>query len=196
MIKFKYSDRLIDVSLLVISLLGIVMIGSASVDETGAQNGMLAIKNMLKQILFVFGSIIVLLITKRFFKTRLLNRRILKLSYIFIVLLMLLCLLFENEHGGRSWIPIFGLFSIQPAEFAKILVMGILAYYMVDVAHGMQISPSLSKEKKELYKKQKKNQLFVYPGHTMLIRIIYLCCVAKGFWNRNYFIGNHVGVFF
>lgn len=148
MFRSRYSDRLIDVALLVISVFGVVMIGSASVDQTGAQGGLLAIKNMFKQSIFVFGGIVVMLFIKRFFKTSWINRHSLKIAYVLIAALMLFCLMFENEHGGHSWIPIFGVFSLQPAEFAKLLVMAILAYYMVDVAAAIRISPRLSYEKK------------------------------------------------
>lgn len=175
MFRSRYGDRLIDISLLVISIFGVVMIGSASVGETSGQGGFFAIKNMIKQIIFIIIGMIAMLFVKRFFKTSLVKRRVLNLLYAVMVAAMLFCLAFTNVHGGHSWIPVFGIFSIQPAEFAKLLLMLILAYYMVDVPRAMQISPKLSLEMQQLFARKKRVECLYKP--LLLCLILFAICL-------------------
>lgn len=178
MFRSRYGDRWIDLSILVLSVLGIIMIGSASVGNVEHPESSFAIKNMIKQIAFVFAGMVGMLIIRRFFKTSYIKRRLLMLGYIIIAGLMLFCLSFEATKGAQAWIPVFGLFTIQPAEFAKLLVMLLLAYYMVDVPRSMQISASMSKEQKKLLKSQKFKECLVKPLGLCLILFI-ICFILQ-----------------
>lgn len=174
MFKSRYSDRFIEVSLIVISILGIVMIGSASAGESSSQGGFFAIKNMLKQMAFVCIGIVFMVFVRRFFKTSLLKKRILWIGYVVMVISMLVCLLFDEINGAKAWIPIFGVFSFQPSEFAKLFIMLWLAYYLVDLPRAMQISPNLSKENKILLKRRKMVECLIKPLGSSLF-LFFIC---------------------
>ena len=67
----RYGDRYIDISFLVISVLGIIMIGSASVDSSGAWHS--AIINIIKQIVFVGSGFVLMTFLRNKFNPKKLN---------------------------------------------------------------------------------------------------------------------------
>ena len=82
----RFSDRYIDLSFLTISLLGIVMIGSASVDSSGAW--LPAIINIAKQIVFVTSGFVLMSILRKMFSRRLVGIYLIRTIYIVIMVMM------------------------------------------------------------------------------------------------------------
>ena len=149
----RFSDRYIDLSFLTISLLGIVMIGSASVDSSGAW--LPAIINIAKQIVFVTSGFVLMSILRKMFSRRLVGIYLIRTIYIVIMVMMLLCLAFPEVNGAQAWIRIGGLMTLQPSEFAKILCIILLAYYFSEVPNAMKVSNQLSRHIQEELLKRK-----------------------------------------
>lgn len=172
MLRFKYSDHFINISLLIISALSIVMTGSASIDQLGKQT---AIFNMIKQMAFIVVGFIAMMFMRLIFRTSLINRWVVNGLYVAVFVLMGVCLAFEPINGSQAWIPL-GLFSLQPSEFAKLVVMLYIAYYMVDVVGAMRISPYVSYQEKE--KQKKFFYSFVWPLLACFI-LVGVCVFAQ-----------------
>lgn len=193
----KHCDRWIDISITILSVLGIVMVTSASVNQSGAKNGLGAVGDMLKQILFFVSGLVLTIGFRNIFKTNLLKKRFLFVVYGLILGAMVACrLFFEDINGAYGWIHLFGSFTLQPSEFAKILVMLILAYYMVDVVYAIQVSPNLSFERKTEMLKRKKMKCLYEPILACLV-IIFVCIfVQKDFGTGAILLGISLVCFF
>lgn len=116
--RLKYLDYWLVVPYLALSLLGIVMVYSASAD-IGSQNGGSPTSYLIKQTLYVLlGMLIVgLMIALNLKKLR--NRSLLQiLSYLAFGSLIGLLLVGKTINGAAGWFHI-GPISIQPAEFMK-----------------------------------------------------------------------------
>ncbi len=109
-------------ALLVLSILVLVVFSllSLSVMKDG-------IKYVVREIFFVIIGFVVFYIISR------INFRIIKnyalLLYVLSVMLLVFVLIFGiAKHSSKRWIDIFGLFTLQPSEFAKIGIIIALAF--------------------------------------------------------------------
>lgn len=169
----RFSDRYIDISFLIISLLGIVMIGSASVDSSGAW--LSAIVNIGKQMLFIATGLGLMNFIRRKFSRRWVGLYFIRVAYVIIMVMMLLCLAFPEVNGAQAWIRIGGLMTLQPSEFAKILCIILLAYYFSEVPNAMKISNQLSRHVQEELQKRKFTKAIIEPlGLCFLLILICL----------------------
>ena len=92
----KHCDRWIDISITILSVLGIVMVTSASVNQSGAKNGLGAVGDMLKQILFFVSGLVLTIGFRNIFKTNLLKKRFLFAVYGLILGAMVACRVILN----------------------------------------------------------------------------------------------------
>lgn len=175
--RVRFSDRWITLCLLVISIFGVIMIGSASVNETGQGNR--AVMNMFKQGLFVASGLVLLLIFKKMFHSSSLKFNILVFGYLVILAAMIFCLAFDNEHGGHSWIPLGPIGTIQPAEFAKPFIIILLGYCFTELPRSMQISPYLKAEEKKKMKLIKK-MICLYAPLFACVVLVAVCLFLQG----------------
>lgn len=130
--RLKYSDHWISLSLFVISIFGVVMIGSASAGSAGEYGGTYALENMIKQGIFLIIGFVLMMLLRRKFSTRWMYPRTIKAMLIIVLILMAACLAFPSVSGSKAWIRLpFGM-SIQPSEFAKIALMLMMSYYLVE----------------------------------------------------------------
>ncbi len=125
--KFKYLDYYIFIPYLVLSIIGILMVYSASSYIAISQYDD-SQRYFIRQAFFV----ILGLVTSMFvflFKYKLLkNKRFLVIaSGLIAVLLIYLFFFGKVTNGAKGWIFILG-FGFQPAEFAKIVVIWYFAY--------------------------------------------------------------------
>lgn len=158
--RARFSDRWITLCMLIISIFGVIMIGSASVNETGLGNR--AVTNMIKQGAFVVLGIVFMVFLKNKFRMSIVNKYTLLVTYFGILAAMVFCLAFDNVHGGHSWIPL-GPITIQPAEFSKPLIILLMAYCFTELPRSMQISPYLNADERKKMRFIKKTLCFYAP---------------------------------
>ncbi len=142
----KGGDISIYFSVMVLAILGIVMIGSASIGEATSDESVLqSIRNMLVQGGYVVIGVIAMTFFTRLFKVRWLTYRVCMFLYFIMLGLMFLCRLWYTK-GAYAWIRLPGGFTIQPAEFMKIAMICILAYFLTQVDKSF-IKPKFSDDK-------------------------------------------------
>ena len=121
----KGGDIFIYVSTMILAVFGIIMIGSASI---GSKKGaMTAIKAMVMQGGYVvIGAIVMRLLSKTFTVSKIKYKNCMR-WYIVGIISMCLCI-FWSIKGARRWIKLPGGFTLQPAEFMKIIMIVVMAY--------------------------------------------------------------------
>lgn len=125
--KLKYLDYWIMVPYLILSVLGIVMVYSASAD-IGSQNGGSPFGYLLKQSLYVVLGLVLLGVMMAL-NIKKLRAPIIQTSMLGLLCLALLFLLVFGQtiNGAAGWIRIGG-FSLQPAEFVKFFLIIFVAH--------------------------------------------------------------------
>lgn len=167
----RFSDRYIDISFFIISILGIVMIGSASVDSSG--DWFPAIFNIFKQIVFVSGGLFFMTILRNKFNPKKLSLYFIRILYVAILVAMVACLAFPEVNGAQAWIRMGSLMTLQPSEFAKIICIILLAYYFTEVPDAIKISNQLSSHIKEELRKTKFIRSIIEPlGYCAVLLVV------------------------
>ena len=131
----KYADRAVFFSVIVLAVYGLLMIASSSMGLTVGRPMRLALI-LIKQIVFIAGGYYVMVRLANRFTLAFLKSSHFPTWAIAIIGLLLACLAFPAAGGARAWIrlPISGMdISIQPSEFAKVMVILIVAAYCGDV---------------------------------------------------------------
>lgn len=128
------SDLAIHLDVLALCIFGVIMIGSATMGTTVGNFQALAL-TIAKQLLYVCVGYILMAKLSNSFSIRQLREN--GFSYIVITLFiaMLACLAFPSVKGAKAWLRIpFPKFemTIQPAEFAKIIVYLLVAAHLGD----------------------------------------------------------------
>lgn len=176
--RLKYSDHWISLSLFALSILGVVMIGSASAGEAGKYGGTYALYNMAKQGGFLVIGFIVMMILRRKFSTRWMYPRTIKAMLIVVLIFMAVCLAFPSVSGSKAWIRLPLGMSIQPSEFAKIALILMMSYYLVETPKAFKNPVHLSRRFTD--KKQfEKYQFFECIGRPLaLAAVVILFCMV------------------
>jgi len=110
------TDWVMFTAVLVLSALGLLMIYSAT-RRGGAFS-------MERQMIFVAAGMIIFLIASNIDYRE--YRGTVPAAFALMVILLLTVFLFEESGGAQRWIPL-GFFKLQPAEFAKVVVIVTLA---------------------------------------------------------------------
>lgn len=110
------SDRILLVTMLALSGFGLLMIYSATRNS--------GTFSMERQMIFVVAGLIIYLITSNIDYRE--YRGIVPIAALVTGLLLLAVFLFEPVNGARRWIPL-GAFKLQPGEFAKVVMIVVLA---------------------------------------------------------------------
>ena len=117
--KLKYFDYGLFIPYLILCLIGIVMVYSASAINL-TYVGVKATSYLFKQIIFVGIGITLTLIFSHMNPKFWVSKNVLRFGYwTVIILLMMAKFLFGAINGANGWITL-GSFSIQPAEIAKL----------------------------------------------------------------------------
>ncbi|WP_373472159.1 FtsW/RodA/SpoVE family cell cycle protein [Carnobacterium alterfunditum] len=125
--KFKYLDYYIFIPYLVLSIIGILMVYSASSYIAISQYDD-SQRYFIRQAFFVFLGLVTSMIVFLFKYKLLKNKRFLIVASGLVALLLLYLFFFGKvTNGAKGWIFILG-FGFQPAEFAKIVVIWYFAY--------------------------------------------------------------------
>lgn len=137
--QLKRFDWLIFLPYLALSLLGVVMVYSASAYRLMMQEGSM-ISAGLKQFFFLIISLCVMMVIY-FMKPKILhNRRLIMGGYSISLVLLVAVLLFgKSVNGAKGWLNIFGI-QFQPLELFKLGMIFLLAYILTygekwDFAH-------------------------------------------------------------
>lgn len=125
--KLKYLDYWIMVPYLILSVLGIVMVYSASAD-IGSQNGGSPFGYLVKQTLFVVFGLLLLGVMVALNLKKLRSMELQAAVFGLFVAAMLGLLLFgQTINGAAGWFRV-GPISIQPAEFVKFFLIIYVAH--------------------------------------------------------------------
>lgn len=120
--RLKNLDYVIFVPYLIMSVIGIVMVYSASAN-IGLQNGGSPLSYLIKQLIFVILSVIIVLVMAAMNMKYLRKPQFLKsLLALFIVVLIGLLVVGKTINGAAGWIHL-GPVNIQPAEFVKFFLI-------------------------------------------------------------------------
>ena len=131
----KYSDRAVYYSMLILAAFGLLMIASASMGLTVGKPNRLALI-VVKQLIFLIGGYLMMAWLANSFTLDFLKSSSFPTWPIGVMFALLSCLAFAPVGGARAWIrvPISAVdVSIQPSEFAKIMVILITAAYCGEV---------------------------------------------------------------
>ncbi|MDD8048113.1 MAG: FtsW/RodA/SpoVE family cell cycle protein [Thomasclavelia sp.] len=177
----KGSDLVLYLATFTLVATGIVMIGSASIGSVTDNGTGWALTNMIKQLIFVVVGIIAMVLVQRFFRPKQLNIRVCKILYIVFLGMMAICIAFTSANGSHAWIRL-GSITIQPAEFMKIIMILILAYYLSDTDGAYPKLDSYgSREKKQEYYKIKFRECLLWPFMMLAIACIVGIAIQKDF---------------
>lgn len=152
--KRRGVDKTVYFCVVILTIYGIVMIGSASVGQSAKMGPMYASMNMIKQAIFVLGGFAVMIFLTRCFKKSWVNANSTWIFYAIGLVLMLACLFFEDGKGSHAWIRI-GSFTIQPAEFMKVIMILFLSFHFGEIEEYCQIPRNITRQKKEELQKRK-----------------------------------------
>ena len=160
-VKSKGIDRGIQFCITILTIYGIIMIGSSSVGQTASEGANYATMNMIKQIIFVSGGYFMMFLLIRLFKPAILDTKWFGFVFVAGVLSLFACLPFEAK-GSHAWIPL-GPFTIQPSEFMKIVMILFCAYYFGEVEQLCVIPKNISTQRKEELHGKKIKYCFFQP---------------------------------
>ena len=152
--KRRGVDKTVYFCVVILTIYGIVMIGSASVGQSAKMGPMYASMNMIKQAIFVLGGFAAMIFLTRCFKKSWVNANSTWIFYAMGLVLMLACLFFEDGKGSHAWIRI-GSFTIQPAEFMKVIMILFLSFHFGEIEEYCQIPRNITRQKKEELQKRK-----------------------------------------
>lgn len=152
--KRRGVDKTVYFCVVILTIYGIVMIGSASVGQSAKMGPMYASMNMIKQAIFVLGGFAAMVFLTRCFKKSWVNANSTWIFYAIGLVLMLACLFFEDGKGSHAWIRI-GSFTIQPAEFMKVIMILFLSFHFGEIEEYCQIPRNITRQKKEELQKRK-----------------------------------------
>lgn len=152
--KRRGVDKTVYFCVVILTIYGIVMIGSASVGQAAKMGPMYASMNMIKQAIFVLGGFAAMIFLTRCFKKSWVNANSTWIFYAIGLVLMLACLFFEDGKGSHAWIRI-GSFTIQPAEFMKVIMILFLSFHFGEIEEYCQIPRNITRQKKEELQKRK-----------------------------------------
>lgn len=152
--KSRGVDKTVYFCVVILAIYGIVMIGSASIGQSAKYGPTYATMNMIKQAVFVLVGFGFMIFLTRCFKKSWINASSTWVYYGIGLVLMISCLLFEDGKGSHAWIRL-GSFTLQPAEFMKIIMILFLAFHFGEIEEFCQIPRNITKHKKEELQKRK-----------------------------------------
>lgn len=144
----KGVDNAIYLCVFILTIFGIVMIGSAAVGQTATKGPTFATITMLKQAFFVAIGYGLMFFFARFFKKKWITYSSSWVLYAICIPFLLVCLLWSDTKGAHAWIKIAGL-TIQPSEFVKILMILFLSFHFGQLEEMCIIPRNISKKQKE-----------------------------------------------
>ena len=134
------SDIWIHTAMLALMAFGLIMVGSASMG-LAVSNPRYLIISIIKQAVFVVGGYFGMTFLANRFSLDFLKGSRISSVIIITVLALLACLAFPEVDGARAWLRVSFAgtqFTLQPAEFAKIVSILIVAAYTGDITRRFE----------------------------------------------------------
>ena len=144
----KGFDAGLHITMILLSLFGIAMVGSASMGLSVGNNTYLLI-SLAKQTIYVLAGFFAMTFLANHFKMSFLKSSAFSSLIILTCILLVVCLGFGGYGGAKAWIIIpLGIteVSIQPSEFAKIVAILIVAAYTADISKRFKSSYEMLKK--------------------------------------------------
>ncbi|MGX7418563.1 FtsW/RodA/SpoVE family cell cycle protein [Carnobacterium gallinarum] len=126
--KLKYIDYYIFIPYIILSVIGILMVYSASSFVAVELQGKSATRYLILQSAFVFVGFFITMFVLMFKYKMLKNKQLMMAAVVVIIVMLIYLFLFgEKVNGAAGWLQV-GSFGIQPAEFAKIVIIWYFAF--------------------------------------------------------------------
>lgn len=127
----KGGDRWLYASTFILAIFGIIMIGSSSIGGVPTKGFSWAIRNMATQTIYIVGGAIIMRFLSKTFSLKSVNYKTTRFLYIFLLIAMCACRMW-NIKGSYGWIVLPMGFTIQPAEFMKIVMILLMSYMLTE----------------------------------------------------------------
>ena len=127
----------------------------------------------------MLGGFAAMIFLTRCFKKSWVNANSTWIFYAIGLVLMLACLFFEDGKGSHAWIRI-GSFTIQPAEFMKVIMILFLSFHFGEIEEYCQIPRNITRQKKEELQKRKLWYCILRP----ILAIFYCLFLLVSFYKR------------
>ncbi|WP_369395646.1 FtsW/RodA/SpoVE family cell cycle protein [Lentilactobacillus senioris] len=138
--RLKKLDYFIVIPYLIMSIIGIIMVYSASAN-IGTQNGGSPTSYLIKQSVFVVLSLIIVTFMMFFNLNKLRNQKLLQwIEIAFYIGLVYLLMFGQSINGASGWINLGGPVNLQPAEFLKFFLIIRIANF-VDLKQDELMDP-------------------------------------------------------
>ena len=112
---------------LILSIIGLIVVYSTT-SALAIQSGVSSIRMVRTQGLFFILSLLTIALIYKFSLKFLRNKKVLAfVIFIEVILLILSRFITDTVNGAHGWLTIAGMFSIQPAEYLKVLLVWYLA---------------------------------------------------------------------
>lgn len=171
----KGADKSIFIATLVLVIFGVIMIGSASIGAVSVDNKTWAIRNMATQAVYVVAGLILMTVLTKIFNTKMIDMGSSLFMFVVGIIAMCVCMIWTTK-GSHAWIHI-GPFTVQPAEFMKIVMILILSYFLTETDTAFVVKGRFKTEElKSRFYKNKFKMCVVFP--ILLIGIV--CAVGIG----------------
>jgi len=126
-----YIDWLTVLPVLVLSIMGTITLFSFNMNNVAMVSQGLILKHIISLALGIFLAFIVSKIDYRS-----LSNLVQSLFFAIVGLLILVLMIGDRVNGAKSWLSV-GSFNLQPAEFAKLVVILIVAHYLSRYHHKL-----------------------------------------------------------
>ncbi len=134
----KYNDRILHYTIILLGVFGIVMQVSASMFTSTDYSSWSLIMLTIKQIAYFVAGFLAMNLVANYFSFELAKKIIIYLM-ITTIILLLITRLFGSVGGSYGWIKmtVFNQqVTIQPSEFAKLIMIVVMALYLGDKKEG------------------------------------------------------------
>ena len=112
---------------LILSIIGLIVVYSTT-SALAIQSGVSSIRMVRTQGLFFILSLLTIALIYKFSLNFLRNKKVLAfVIFIEVILLVLSRFITDTVNGAHGWLTIAGMFSIQPAEYLKVILVWYLA---------------------------------------------------------------------
>jgi cell division protein FtsW len=128
---------------LALVLIGLVMVYSSS-SIKAIDAGDSASTYVVKQLVWVGIGAVLAFVLWKFIPLRVWRGPALWVAYGIAVAMLTACAIIGTDiNGGKRWLPLFGSFGIQPAEFAKVVFILMAARIITDLREGLMSGRAL-----------------------------------------------------
>jgi cell division protein FtsW len=135
--KRHFLDYSILIPYLILCVLGLIMVYSSS-SYLLLENGANPTSSVINQSIFWVLSLIAIALLYKMKIDVLKNQQLIMIVFAVLTVLLLIVLFFGKEiNGAKGWLQIAG-FSIQPAEYLKIIAIWYMAYILSKRQHAIQ----------------------------------------------------------